>query len=152
MKLDLAQILKTLGIPVLLIGVLSALLLVFGVQLELVLTIAYAMVGLEALFNLLVVVLKWAGAVTDGTSGKWSAALNLGGIVGIAVVLILRPDFDFAALDAQFKLFAEFGMLIFGYIVQLIGTKQSYMFVKNGLGVKQVEFGGGIIPDNGPVG
>jgi hypothetical protein len=136
MKFNLENILVSLGWNIGLITVFSAVLALFGVDLAVVLTIAGAMIGLQLLISLGVDVLKWAGVIKDGTAGKWSAALNLLGLAFIAVTLVVNPLFDFAALDAQLVDIAKFLTLIFGYIVQIAGTKRVHEFNAYGLGVK----------------
>ena len=135
MKFDLESTLKTLGWSLGLIAVFSAVLSLFGVQLDTVLTIAGSMFGAQALISLLVDVLKWAGVISDGKAGKWSAGLNLVGLAGIAVALGLHPTFDFPKLDAQLVIIAQFGSLIFGYIIQVAGTRHVHKFMTDGLGV-----------------
>lgn len=134
--MNIEKLLKTLGLNLGLIAVFSAVLALFGVSLDVVLSIAGSMVGIELLISLAVNVLKWAGVVSDGTAGKWSAALNLGGLAIIAVTLGVNPAFDFAKLDAQLVDIAKFLSLIFGYIVQVAGTKYFHQSVTYGLGVK----------------
>lgn len=134
--MNIEKLLKTLGLNLGLIAVFSAVLALFGVSLDVVLSIAGSMVGVELLISLAVNVLKWAGVVSDGTAGKWSAALNLGGLAIIAVTLGVNPAFDFAKLDAQLVDIAKFLSLIFGYIVQVAGTKYFHQSVTYGLGVK----------------
>lgn len=136
MKIDLAKLLKTVGWNVGLIAVFSSVLLMFGVELGAVITVAESMAGLQLGFSLCINVLKWAGVVNDGTSGKWSAAFNLLGLAGIAVTLSANPAFDFVKLDAQLVDIARFGTLIFGYIVQIAGTKYMHQSMTYGLGVK----------------
>jgi hypothetical protein len=136
MKFNLENALVALGWNLGLIAVFSAVLSLFGVDLEVVLAIAGAMIGLQLLIGLGVDVLKWAGVIKDGTAGKWSAALNLLGLAFIAVTLAVNPLFDFAALDAQLVDIAKFLTLIFGYIVQIAGTKRVHQFNAYGLGVK----------------
>jgi hypothetical protein len=135
MKFDLETILKTLGWPLGLVVVFSAVLSLFGVQLDIVLAIAGSMLGAQALIGLLVDVLKWAGVIGDGNAGKWSAALNLVGLAGIAVALGLYPSFDFPKLDAQLVIIAQFGSLIFGYIIQVAGTKHIHRTLVRGFGL-----------------
>lgn len=135
MKFDLENALKSLGWPLGLVAVFSSVLLLFGVQLDLVLTIAGSMLGAQALISLLIDVLKYVGVISDGNAGKWSAGLNLVGLAGIAVALGLYPTFDFPKLDASLVIIAQFGSLIFGYIVQIAGTKHMHKFVTHGLGV-----------------
>ncbi len=135
MKFDLQNTLKTLGWPIGLITVFSSVLLLFGVQLDTVLAIAGSMLGAQALISLLIDVLKYVGAISYGNAGKWSAGLNLLGLAGIAVALGLYPTFDFPKLDAQLVIIAQFGTLIFGYIVQVAGTRQIHKFTTRGLGI-----------------
>lgn len=135
MKLDLESILKTLGWPLGLTAVFSSVLLFFGVQLDQVLIIAYSMIGAQALISLLIDVLKYVGTVNDGTAGKWSAVLNLIGLAGIAIALGLNPSFDFPKLDAQLLVVAQFGSLIFAYIIQIAGTLHVHKFFTRGLGI-----------------
>lgn len=135
MKL-LEPTLKTLGWNLGLIAVFSTVLALFGVDLDLVLIIAESMAGLQALNALGINVLKWAGVVSDGTAGYWSAVLNLFGLGFIATTLGVNPAFDFAKLDAQFVDIAKFLSLIFGYVVQIAGTKFFHKFTVNALGVK----------------
>lgn len=134
--MNIEKLLKTLGLNLGLIAVFSAVLALFGVSLDVVLSIAGSMVGVELLISLAINVLKWAGVVSDGTAGKWSAVLNLGGLAIIAVTLGVNPAFDFAKLDAQLVDVAKFLSLIFGYVVQVAGTKYFHQFVTYGLGVK----------------
>jgi hypothetical protein len=136
MKFNLENILVSLGWNIGLIAVFSAVLSLFGVDLAVVLTIAGAMIGLQLLISLGVDVFKWAGVIKDGTAGKWYAALNLIGLAFIAVTLAVNPLFDFAALDVQLVDIAKFLTLIFGYIVQVAGTKRVHEFSVYGLGVK----------------
>ena len=136
MKVDLESVLKTLGLPVGLVAVFAAVLALFGVELGVVLAIAGSMFGLQAAFGLLVDVLKWAGVITDGTAGAWSAAFNLLGLAGIAVLLGFYPTFNFATVDTQILDVVKVLGLVFGYIVQVAGTKGIHRFVVDGLGVR----------------
>lgn len=135
MKIDLGNILKILGWPIGLIAVFSSVLLLFGVQLDVALTIAGSMLGAQALISLLIDVLKFVGVIYDGNAGRWSAALNLIGLAGIALALGLYPTFDFPKLDAQLVIIAQFGALIFAYIVQLAGSRKVHQFMVQGLGI-----------------
>ncbi len=137
MKFDLENALKTLGWPLGLTAVFSSVLLLFGVQLDVVLTIAGSMLGAQALISLLIDVLKYVGVIGDGNAGKWSAGLNLLGLAGIAVALGLNPAFNFPKLDAQLVIIAQFGTLLFGYVVQMAGTYNVHKFVTRELGVQR---------------
>jgi hypothetical protein len=136
MKIDIEKIFTTLGLNIGLVAVFSTVLALFGVSLDMVLTIAYGMFGLQLLISLCINVLKWAGVITDGTAGKWSAVFNLAGLAVIAVTLALNPAFDFVKLDAQLVDIARFGTLVFGYFVQISGTKYMHQMVTYGLGVR----------------
>lgn len=135
MKIDLEVLLKSLGLNVAWIAVFAAVLNLFGVDLNIVLGIAASMIGLQLLISLAINVLKWAGVVTDGTAGKWSASLNLCGLGLIAYLLASNPAFDFVKLDAQFVDIARFLNLLFGFVVQVAGTKYWHQSMTYGLGV-----------------
>jgi hypothetical protein len=136
MKIDLEKLFSTLGLNIGLIVVFAALLKYFGVELGVVVSIASSMVGLQLIISLCINGLKWAGVISDGVAGKWSAAFNLAGVVIIAVTIGVNPAFDFAKLDVQLVDIARFGALIFGYFVQIVGTKYAHQFVTYGLGVR----------------
>ncbi len=140
MKFDLGNALKTLGWPLGLTAVFSSVLLLFGVQLDTVLTIAGSMLGAQALISLLIDVLKYVDVIGDGNAGKWSAGLNLLGLAGIAVALGLYPSFNFPKLDAQLVVIAQFGSLLFGYIVQIAGTRLAHRFITRGLGIRMLSY------------
>lgn len=136
MKINLEKILVALAWPLGLIAVFSAALALFGVSLDLVIAIATGMVGLQLLISLAIDVLKLAGVVAEGTAGKWSAALNLCGLLFIAITLVVNPLFDFARLDGQIGEIVQVLSLLFGYIIQVVGSKRWHEFAVQGLGVK----------------
>lgn len=143
MKINLEGLLKAFSLPVGLVAVFSAVLGLFGVELDTVTQIGGAMLGGQALIGLLVDVLKWAGVVGDGKAGVWSAGLNLLGVVAIAVGLGINPGYDFPGLDAQVAIIVNFGTLVFGYIVQVVGTKYVHRGYVDGLGVRAFSYGVG---------
>jgi hypothetical protein len=136
MKVNLESVLKSLGLPVGLVAVFAAVLALFGLDLNIILAIAGSMFGLQALFGLLVDVLKWAGVVADDTAGVWSAAFNLLGLAGIALLLGFYPTFDFSSIDAQIFDVVKVLGLLFGYIIQVAGTKGVHQVLVRGLGIK----------------
>jgi len=135
MKIDLPEILKQLGLPVALIALFAAILGLIGVSLDTVLAICGSLAGVFALIALLINILKWAGAVNDGTAGKWSAAINLVVLIAVAVIFKLYPSFDFAGVDAQIAEFARVAAILFAYIVQIVGTKQVHKAMTRGLNI-----------------
>lgn len=140
MKIDLETTLKTLGLPVGLALLFSALLGLAGLSLDQVLAIALSLVGFAALIGLLLDVCKWAGVLPEGWAGKVSAALNLAALVVIAIVLKLYPAFDFASADAQIAEFVKAAAVVFAYIIQLTGSKSVHTFVVNGIGIKSFQY------------
>jgi hypothetical protein len=136
MKIDMLSLFKTLGWPVGLVTVLAAVLSLFGVSLEQVLVIAGSLIGLWAVISLVINVLKVVGVVDDGTSGKWSAAFNLLGVLGIAAILAAKPAFDFPALDAQLQIIAQFGLLLLTFVTDMLGTQAMHKLQVNNLGIR----------------
>lgn len=127
---------KTLGLPLVLVAVIVALLAWVGLTLEQLYVVAAALVGLQLLISFLIDALKYAGVVNDGTSGKWSAVINLLMLIGVAIWLKFFPTFDIYALDEQLYDLAKVLILVFAYITQIIGTKKVHQVaVGNGVGV-----------------
>ena len=134
MKLE--TIWKNLGLPLLLTGVFSAVLALFGVELAQVLVIAGSMLGLQLLISVAIDLLKGSGLVGYGYAGWWSGFLNLFALFGISVLIGLYPDFDFPAVDAQLMDIARFAGLLLTYVIQVKGTQSLHYFNTVTLGVK----------------
>lgn len=133
MKLDLATILKELGLPIGLVALFAAILGLLGVSLDHILLIVEGLIGTFALVALVIDVLKWAGVISDGNAGKWSALLNLGVLLTVTVVFKLYPDFDFGSVDAQIAEFAKVAGIVFAYIIQIVGSRRVHKAVTRGL-------------------
>lgn len=114
---------KTLGIPLALVAVIVALLAWAGLTLDRLYVVTAALVGLQLFGAFLIDVLKYAGAIKAGTSGKWSAVYNLVTLIGVVVWLKFFPAFDIYAADQQLLELAKVLGLVFAYITQMIGTK-----------------------------
>lgn len=140
MKIDLVSILKTLGWPLGLVAVFGAVLMLFGVSLDQVLALAGSLVGLWAVLALIVNILKVVGVVDPGTSGKWSAAFNLAGVIAIAAVLAANPQFDFITLDAKLKIIAEFGTMLLVFMIDMLGTQAMHKVATRNLGISAFTF------------
>jgi hypothetical protein len=117
------DIFKTMGIPLALVAVIVALLAWAGLTLDQLYIVAASLVGLQLMISVLIDVLKYAGVVNDGTSGKWSAGFNLLTLIGVAIWLKLFPTFDIYAVDAQLLSLAKILIMIIAYITQMVGTK-----------------------------
>lgn len=94
---------------------------------EQVLTVIAGLVGAPALLALLINVLKWAGVVTDGTAGKWSAAFNLIVLIVVAAVLQFYPKINIPNVDQALLELVKFAALIFEYIIQITVTKATHL-------------------------
>lgn len=140
MKVDLASVLKELGLPVALLALFAAVLGLFGIQLDLILTIVQGLAGTFTLLALLINVLKYAGVITDGTAGKWSATANLLVVIGVAMLFKLYPQFDFAGMDAHLGEFARVAGIVFAYILQLIGTKSVHRALAYGMNIRAFSY------------
>ncbi|MBN8654808.1 MAG: hypothetical protein J0M11_03660 [Anaerolineae bacterium] len=121
MKLE--TIFKTLGLPLALIAVIVALLNWAGLDIERIYAVAVSLVGFQLLGFVLIDALKYAGVVTAGDSGKWSAVYNLITLVGVAVYLGFAPSFDISGLDAQVYELAKVLGILLAYVSGLTGTK-----------------------------
>lgn len=137
---DPKKLFITLGLPLGLLGVIVALLAWVGLTTDQLVNVAVTLVGLQLMCSFLIDVLKWAGVITDGTSGKWSAAFNLLTLIGVAVWLKFFPTFDIYAADKQLLELAKLLTYVFAYITQIIGTKAVHWFSVNTLGIKVFTF------------
>ena len=135
MKIDLAATFKQLGLPLGLVALYSAILGMFDIPVDVILTLAGSLFGTFALIALGIDILKWTGLINDGDAGKWSAAANLAVTVVVTIVFRLYPTFDFTGVDAQIGEFARVAGIVFLYVVQVVGTKGFHLAVTRGLNV-----------------
>lgn len=140
MKIDLQETLKALGLPVGLVALFAAILGLFGVSLDNILLIIEGLAGAFALIALVINILKWAGVISDGTAGKWSAAANLVVLVTVTVVFKLYPQFDFGSIDAQIAEFARVTGIVFAYIIQIVGSKHVHRALTRGLNMRAFSY------------
>ena len=87
------------------------------------------LVGVAALIALVINVLKTLGIVTDGTAQNWSAGLNLVCLTGLLVLQIFAPQIDVAILDAKIAGLVEVGVVVLGYVLQLLGSRVTHSIV-----------------------
>ena len=120
---SLKNIFRTLGLPLGLVAVIVAVLAWMGTPIEKIEVAAASLVGLQLCVSFLIDVLKYAGVVNDGTSGKWSAAINLITIIALAIYLKWFPYVDVYAVDSQLLQITKLLIPIFAYITQMLGTK-----------------------------
>jgi hypothetical protein len=140
MQSKLEELLKALGLPVGLALVIASMATYLGLPLEQAFQVFGILVGLPFVIGLIVDVLKLAGVVTPGTSGIWSAGLNLLAILGLAVLLKYIPDFDVHTWDAQLLELAKALVLIITWIAQLFGTKVAHHYYTRSLGITRFRF------------
>lgn len=140
MKIDIGTIFKELALPAGLVAVFAAVLGLVGTPLDVVLLIVEGLVGTFALIALVINVLKWAGVIHDGISGKLSAIANLIVVISVAVVFKLYPQFDFVSFDAQVAEFARVVGIVFAYLIQLVGTKAVHRAMSRGLHLQAFTF------------
>jgi len=94
--------------------------------------------GVGAAVALLIAVLKLPAIISkgkvviipDGWAGNAAALAN---VVLFAVFVfgkIFYPDFDFIGLDADLVKYAEYGQVLLGLILQLLGSSGAYKVFK----------------------
>lgn len=89
-----------------------------------------ALGGFGALIAFLVNILKTFGLVKDDQAVTWSTGLNLLGLAGLLFAGIYSPEVDLGAIDAKVGEFVQVGLVVFAYIVQLLGSKLSHATVR----------------------
>lgn len=95
-------------------------------NLSIVLTLIAGLVGLPALWSVIIDLLKLAGVVTDGTAGKWNAAFGLITLVLVAVAVNFFPNLNVSTLDKQLLEIAQFAGLLLSYIAQIWVAKGTH--------------------------
>lgn len=137
MQLKLEELLKSIGLPVGLAAVIAAVAVFFGVPLEQAFQLFGVLAGIPFVIGLVIDLLKQFGVVNDGSAGKWSAALNLVAIIGLAIALKLWPSFDYASLDAYIYEIGKALMVIITFVLQLVGTRSAHRAYVRGLGIRR---------------
>ena len=85
-----------------------------------------ALAGVGAVIALVVNVLKTVGVVRDGQAQDFSLVLNLAGVAALVALRVFTPDLDVAGLDATAGKIAEAGVIVFGLVVQLYGSRLAH--------------------------
>lgn len=88
------------------------------------------LVGFAALVAFAINILKTFGVVKDAQAQNWSAGLNLLLLAGLLALRVFAPDFDVSGLNAQAQAFVDVGVVIFSYILQLLGSKAAHTLLR----------------------
>ena len=70
------------------------------------------------------------GIVKDDQAQNWSAGLNLLGLAGLLAAKVYAPQVDIAGMDAQVAQFVQVGLVVFGYVLQLLASKGAYVAIR----------------------
>ncbi|MDR3572860.1 MAG: hypothetical protein P4L50_03280 [Anaerolineaceae bacterium] len=89
-----------------------------------------SLVGYAALVAAIINIGKKVGVVKDGNAQFISTILNLIGLVGLLLLRVFKPDLDIAGLDAAAGQIAVGALVVFGYLVQLAGSKFTHFVLK----------------------
>jgi len=95
-------------------------------NLELALTLLAGLVGLPALWSVIIDLLKLAGVVTDGNAGKWSAAFSILSIVGVLVVVNFFPSLNLAGIDKLLLEISQFAGILLTLLAQIFVAKGTH--------------------------
>ncbi len=82
--------------------------------------------GFAAFVAVLINVLKTFGVVKDGQAPKWSAILNLVGLVGLTVAKIVWPDLGINHVDAVAGMVAGILVVVLGYVMQIVVSSKTH--------------------------
>ena len=99
-------------------------------KLDLILALVAGLAGLPVLFSLLIDILKYFKVVQDGQAGKWSAALNLIGLIGVAIVVNFFPNLNISEVDTQLLEIGKFATLVFVYVIQIFESQGVHALTK----------------------
>ena len=89
-----------------------------------------ALIGMAALIAVLINLLKVANVVQEGDSVKWSAGLNLLGLVTIFLLKLWKPDLSIEMVDGTAGSVATVLTVILTYISQLGWSKLAHFTLK----------------------
>lgn len=92
-----------------------------------------ALGGFGALIGFIVNILKTVGLVKDGQAPNYVAGLNLLGLAGLLAARVYAPDLDLGAVDAQVQAFVDVALVVFAYVMQLLGSKLGHASVRGAL-------------------
>ena len=82
--------------------------------------------GVAALIAFLINILKTFGVVKDDSAKNWSAALNLVGLAALLALKVFQPEASVEGIDANIAQFVQVGVVVFAYVVQLLGSKLAH--------------------------
>jgi hypothetical protein len=95
-------------------------------NLELALTLLAGLVGLPALWSVIIDLLKFAGVVTEGNAGKWSAAFSILSIIGVLVAVNFFPQLNIGGIDKLLFEIAQFAGIILALLAQIFVAKGTH--------------------------
>jgi hypothetical protein len=85
-----------------------------------------SLVGVAALIAMLIDIGKSAGWLQDGVAPKWSAGLNLAGMVALIAFKIFKPMLTTEIIDAQAGIIASVLLVVSGYVLMIITSRQTH--------------------------
>jgi hypothetical protein len=85
-----------------------------------------SLLGISKLIAALINVLKLVGVVKDGTSSRWSAALNLVAFIALVAVGVFKPGLTTELLDGYAGQIAAVLLFILGFLTQIVGSKSGH--------------------------
>lgn len=85
-----------------------------------------SLVGAAKLNAVIVQVLKFVGLVKDATASQWTAGLNLLLFFVLVYFGVFQPQLAFEVLDGYAAQLSEIALFVFGFVVQMTGSKPTY--------------------------
>lgn len=95
-------------------------------NLDLALTLLAGLVGLPALWSVVIDLLKYIGLVTDGNAGKWNAGFSIVSLVVVLVAVNFFPQVDLGGIDAMLVAIAKIASIMIGFITQVWVAKGTH--------------------------
>lgn len=95
-------------------------------ELKLALAVLASLVGLPALWSVIIDLLKFVGVVTDGTAGKWNAAFGLVSLIMILVAVNFFPNLDIGGVDKLLAEIAQFVGILLSFLTQIFVAKGTH--------------------------
>lgn len=99
-------------------------------NLNLVLTLFAGLVGLPALWSVVIDLLKFAGIVQDGNAGMFNAAFSMLSLLAIAIAVNYFPQVNIPSIDASLIEIAKFAGLLLSFLTQIFVAKGTHSLTK----------------------
>ena len=99
-------------------------------NLEVALTIIAGLVGLPALWSVIIDVLKYFEVIKEGEAPRWNAAFSALTLIGVLVAVNFFQNVDLVGIDKLLAEIAKFAGIILSFLTQVLVAKGTHALTK----------------------